>query len=392
LKKILPKLDFLDGFRAIGIVWVIWFHVWQQSWLSNNITVFGKTLYVDLFPKTGFLGVELLLFISGLGLFYSYRDKLHEKQPNSLKKYFTRRIRRILPSYILSILIIVLLFHPFFSLKETVYQLITHLLFIHNLSLQTYGTINGVFWVLAVEVQFYLLFPLIAKVFNKFPLPTFFLMMLIAIIYRQVIQIWQIDMIGFYANQLPGFVDLYAFGMLSAYILTSEKIIGINKKRLKIFATLVALVTVFIFIKMLVGLDNTPYSLNYIPIWQANNRQYLGLIFSAMVIATFFSVKLWKKLFANKVLFFISTISYNLFIWHQVIAIQLKNYRIPGFAVNDPHQNPVWQIQYTIVTVILSLMAATLITYLFEKPIIKKGLIKYFKEVVNLNTEKQILI
>lgn len=373
----------MDGFRAVAILLVVWFHIWQQSWLSSNITVLGKTLYLDLFPRTGYLGVELLLFISGFGLFYSYRKKLLEKQNNSLKKYFARRARRIFPSYILSLLIIIIFLNPFFSFSETLYHLVTHIFFVHNLSIQTYDSINGVLWVLGVEVQFYLIFPFLSKVFSKFRFLTFLLMILTAIIYRQTIQNLHVDNLAYFVNQLPGFLDIYACGMLSAYILTSKKIISIDKKFIKIIATFLSLIIIAIFVQMLIMLDNTEYAPNHLSNWQANNRQYLGLIFGSLAISSYFSFNFWQSIFANRILIFISTISYNLFIWHQIIAVQLRSRQFPPFSGNDPHNDPIWQIEYTIVTVLLTFAVAILITYLFEKPIIKLGIIKYFQKNLN---------
>ncbi len=49
----------LDGFRGLAILLVMWFHIWQQSWLSNKINILGLTINFDFFAIGGFIGVEL---------------------------------------------------------------------------------------------------------------------------------------------------------------------------------------------------------------------------------------------------------------------------------------------------------------------------------------------
>ena len=45
-------LAVLDGLRGFAIVLVVWFHIWQISWLRADLPLFGKTFYEDLFVKS----------------------------------------------------------------------------------------------------------------------------------------------------------------------------------------------------------------------------------------------------------------------------------------------------------------------------------------------------
>ena len=56
------RLDVLDGLRGIAIALVVWFHLWQVSWLDPYGLVF--------IPVSGFLGVELFFFLSAFCLSY----------------------------------------------------------------------------------------------------------------------------------------------------------------------------------------------------------------------------------------------------------------------------------------------------------------------------------
>ena len=78
--------------------------------------------------------------------------------------FYLRRARRILPSYLAAVAIALL-----FALQEgrggavLVKDLLAHLTFTHTFWPETYmwTGLNVVLWTLAVEVQFYLIFPLL---------------------------------------------------------------------------------------------------------------------------------------------------------------------------------------------------------------------------------------
>jgi peptidoglycan/LPS O-acetylase OafA/YrhL len=88
-----------------------------------------------------------------------------------LKSYFLRRLTRLEPPYILSLIL------SFVALiaagRGTARSLLPHLLascgYIHNLVYRELSPISGVAWSLEVEVQFYILVPLLVSVFSIKP-------------------------------------------------------------------------------------------------------------------------------------------------------------------------------------------------------------------------------
>ena len=86
----------------------------------------------------------------------------------SLKKYFLRRVTRLEPPYILNLVFCALV--AFFYYHQTLGYMVPHLLasvlYQHNLAYHTPSVINGVTWSLEVEIQFYILAPLIALLFR----------------------------------------------------------------------------------------------------------------------------------------------------------------------------------------------------------------------------------
>ncbi len=56
------RLGPLDGLRGIAITLVVWFHVWQITWLRANVAPYHYALDFNAIPETGFLGVDLFFF------------------------------------------------------------------------------------------------------------------------------------------------------------------------------------------------------------------------------------------------------------------------------------------------------------------------------------------
>ena len=75
-------------------------------------------------------------------------------------------------------------------------------------------------------------------------------------------------------------------------------------------------------------------------------------------------------LLSNPLTRFLSGISFNFYIWHQFLAVQLKKLRIPPYTGSSPNQEgqQPWQSRYTLCCFAAAIIASVLITYLVEKP------------------------
>jgi peptidoglycan/LPS O-acetylase OafA/YrhL len=374
-------VDVMDGLRGIAIIIVVLFHVWQISWLDHTIKLGNFKLDLNFIPVTGFLGVELFFFISAFCLFYPYgKYMLEGARFQTVKQFAYKRAIKILPSYILSIVLILIFFNPGFrSFHDAAWQVITHLLFIHNLFPDTYGSINGVFWSLGVEVQFYIIFPFICYFFRKRPIIVSLTMISISIVYRFVIHNYYYVKLDFLLNQLPGFLDMFACGMLAAYLIVYIRSRIKSYEKLAPFFTLFAVIMFVMIIFMLKWLFDIRYVEGGIKNWQSDNRTFLALLFLFLAVASTASIKKWRVVLANKVFIFMSVISYNLYIWHQLIARELLKWKIPLPGTPDPHNDPKWQLTFTLAAIVSGVIFSALITYSFERPILKKGFRNYFK-------------
>ena len=116
----------------------------------------------------GYRGVNLFYVLSGfiLGLPFA-EHRLKGNRPVSLPSYFLRRLTRLEPPYFLNLLVCSALL---LAAGQTIGPLWPHTiasaLYLHNLWFGGQSTINPVAWSLEIEIQFYILAPLLAGVFS----------------------------------------------------------------------------------------------------------------------------------------------------------------------------------------------------------------------------------
>ncbi len=72
----------------------------------------------------------------------------------------------------------------------------------------------------------------------------------------------------------------------------------------------------------------------------------------------------------NVALRFMAAISYNLYLYHQLIARELLWHHMPPYT-GIPQKDPAWQIRYTEAAVAMTIAQAALITYCFERPLLR---------------------
>jgi peptidoglycan/LPS O-acetylase OafA/YrhL len=160
----------IDGLRFIAIGTVVLFHIAVSLRIRNAaaFTIPAGNLLGGIASK-GFHGVELFFIISGFILAMPFAAHHLKKKPAvRLGSYYLRRVTRLEPPYILSML---LLFAAIIILKGlNPGTLLPHLLaslgYVHNLVYGQESLINNVAWSLEIEIQFYILAPILAMLFT----------------------------------------------------------------------------------------------------------------------------------------------------------------------------------------------------------------------------------
>jgi len=373
-------LGVLDGLRGIAIFVVLWYHVWEWNWLDSRFKLFGHTVNLQVIPETGFTGVDLFYFISGFVLFYPYARHVFEGKPLQTVAHFAyRRFIKIVPSYYLQLLILAPWIIAAFSGTMLFKVYATHLLFIHNWFHDTFGTVNGVLWTLAVEVQFYVIFPLLCWCFRRWPLATFAGMLAIANGYRLF---YSPCCIGDYVvmTQMPAFLDLFGCGMFAAWLFVWLRSRTADPARWQHLWTAFAIAGFALYGWLLYGLFLIRIEPDWQYVWSNSHLTLLGLTFVLLTVASCLAATWWRAVLANPLLVFLSVISYNLYLWHQLIATYLARHSFPLPRTQDFQDDRLWQWTYLVITVVISVAVASVITYLFERPLLKSG----FRSITDL--------
>jgi peptidoglycan/LPS O-acetylase OafA/YrhL len=359
------RLGVLDGLRGVAVLLVLWYHVWEISWLP------APAPWLQFVPETGFVGVTLFFFLSGFVISYPFvRAAVAERAQPNWSHFAWRRFTKIVPSYVLSIAFAYAIGYAQNQPgASTAPDLVSHLLFVHTWFPDRYGTINGVLWTLAVEVEFYCLFPLIWWCFRRAPWLTAATMIAIAFVWR----IWFArccfnSIFTTYEENLPGYLDIFASGMLSSYAFVR---FGQPARRgLAFLAPAIALVGIAALGALLENLYAFRFADQWAGVWQVDKRPLFGAAFAAIALGSLLSPRWWQILLDNPPLRFFAAISYNLYLYHQVIARELFARQIPPY-VSDPHYDPGWQVRYTEIAFAVTIAQAAVVTYLFERPILR---------------------
>lgn len=173
----------IDGLRFIAILVVIAHHAMARYLITTER--FGKVelprdwyqvgmqdRLVKLISHFNF-GVALFFVISGFILALPFaRHYLYEGSDVNLRQYYFRRLTRLEPPYLINLLIcfgLIVFLHPA-AMGDYFRAFFPHLaasaVYLHGPIFGGASWINGVAWSLEVEVQFYLLVPLLAMVFR----------------------------------------------------------------------------------------------------------------------------------------------------------------------------------------------------------------------------------
>jgi peptidoglycan/LPS O-acetylase OafA/YrhL len=154
----------LDGARAVAALLVVALHLNEYAGVPWNLNQNPLATALAVFGRTG---VILFFFLSGFLLFLSYaRSMLFQEAWPSARTFYLRRIFRIWPGYYFSLAVMLLWYERQYLQPAYWKRLALFLTFFMDSSPQTWQKLNGPFWTLAIEWQFYLLLPLIAFCFS----------------------------------------------------------------------------------------------------------------------------------------------------------------------------------------------------------------------------------
>jgi peptidoglycan/LPS O-acetylase OafA/YrhL len=320
LQKARPHYPALDGLRGIAILMIVIYH--NFGYIEKYI--FFGWLAVDLFfVMSGFLITDILMNAAGT--------------KNFLRNFYYRRILRIFPLYYLSLVLFLIVLPrlpiesgiKYYSDNQVwIWTYLQNWLYIFKPPVHT-NTLNHL-WSLAVEEQFYLLWPLAILLIRKPKYLLVFISLLLVSTVGLRLWIWTHHIAGFAYYNLYTFtrIDGICIGCMVALLARIDANF-LKKYTSGIVLFFAALNFAFFFI-------NRKFQFSFPFLALAGYTTFammLGLLVNQAVTR---ETKLINLLFNIPILKFFGRISYGFYIFHWPVYLLLSPY-VSGWVSRFTH-------------------------------------------------------
>jgi len=311
--------------------------LWNSSYISHVISEGGN-------------GVSLFFMISGFILAIPFiKDNLYNEKPILLKQYYLRRLTRLEPPYLVALFIA---YTSFVIIKGYAYSdllpnLMASAIYMHNLIFVSGSAFLGVAWSLEIEIQFYLLAPLLFTIFfikNKIWRRSILLSVILFFIIYTWNKMWQLP------AMLPYFLCYFLIGVLLADFYCSKHKTILNNRVGQIIGVLLLVGFPFI----------TPVST-------------FGIFFLKIaILGSIFYLVLFNKYlkinFSNRLITIIGGMCYSIYLMHTMIISFFLTYLRPF----SEKPNYFVLIIITILMIIMILTISALFYHFIEQPCMRK--------------------
>jgi peptidoglycan/LPS O-acetylase OafA/YrhL len=316
-------LPALTGLRGIAAAWVLVFHLFQFS---------GSP---DLGPLTslagcGYMGVDLFFVLSGFLLSMPFHRARIDGAPRpDLLHYFWRRCKRVLPAYYAQIVVIVCaLLYVGHSEMVTFPNLTAHAFLIQNF-FPRQPMLNGIYWTMPIEWDFYATLPLFLFLFARLrSMTTWIVLFVLTLAFRYAC----VRALGDVAwsewvdygriMQLPARLDEFFYGIVGAWIYLRYPVSTKTARWLVVAGVLgiVGAMAAFHFVGNFIDEPKLLWTLLYFT--------WMGLSFGAIVLGAAVTP---HRLDARPIAW-LGLISYSLYLWHYPLLKAAQYFGWPAWG------------------------------------------------------------
>ncbi len=345
----------LDGLRGVAILLVVFLH----NFRFTNYFFFG------------WLGVDLFFVLSGFLITDILLNTIND--PNFLRNFYMRRVLRIFPLYYFTLILCLYILPSFSSLNLDVsyYQhnqlwqwtYLQNWLYIFKEPFGTKMLLHT--WSLAVEEQFYLIWPALILLIKKPKILLIVVFLGLLIVGTSRFLLW-----SYHIKDLA-YSSLYTFTRIDGLCIGSmiALIMRIYPDFLKKFTSLIVLLMAlinfgFYFI-------NRQHSLT-LPYLAFVGYTTFAVLFGILLYeAAFGNSRLIQILFNNRVLKFFGKISYGLYVYHWPVYILLFTF-FKNIFLNDLNLSPKISDVGGAIVVSIAAVLVSMASYRYvEKPFLK---------------------
>lgn len=358
-RKYVPSID---GLRALAVIAVIAYHL-NFSW-----------------AKGGFIGVDIFFVLSGYLITNILLTQWEKNQSLQLKQFWLRRFRRLIPAVYVMIVVVVIysvFFHPEI-LKNLRGDAIASFFYVsnwwfifHNVSyFDSFGLPSPLknLWSLAIEEQFYMVWPLFLLVFLKWVKnPKLLLKIVVGLGLLSAILMTVLYVPGTDPSRVYYGTDTRAFDLLAgcalAFVWPFNRLSPVVPKKSKAALNIAGTISILFFLLF------TAFVSEYQPFLYRGGLLLVAILGVIMIATISHPASYLSRIFSFKPLRWIGTRSYGIYLWHYPI-ITLTT---PVLEITQPN---IWR---AILQVAATFIIAELSFRFIETPIRKNGFINYFK-------------
>jgi len=353
--KFIPEID---GLRFIAIISVVLFHLFgfiaekdNHTYLNNLEFSFLKNIF-----NHGDLGVNLFFVLSGFILALPFaRHYIKFTKKVNLKSYFYRRLTRLEPPYIIlmTVLCVAYVYSDRIQITEAINSFLASLVYSHNIIFNSPSFINVVAWSLEIEIQFYILVPILSLLFsvknkNK---------RRIGILAAIVLAI----LVSYYSNLKFHFISDYLHYFLIGFLLVDYFLEDNTKKISTILRSSVSLLSLF----MLFYFDKSYFAFKHGElVWE--------LVLVSLIFISYYNIIIHKSLsfFSNKIITNIGGMCYSIYLLHYIIIGFVGN---PLLKLNFSGNQIINTIIFSFILLLSILIISTVFYLIIERPCMDKN-------------------
>jgi peptidoglycan/LPS O-acetylase OafA/YrhL len=402
----------LDGVRAFAVLIVIVFHVNRVS--GDNLWDWRSAPLTSAFATAGGMGVTLFFVLSGFLLFMPFSKWLLFKTRRPLVRvYYMRRIFRIVPAYYFSLYLLIVFGNLEYFRPDHRLNLMLFLTFFMDSYRPTFRVLNGPYWTLATEWQFYMILPLLCLLFAgllklipvRRRLPALIVCLLGVIAWGLAVRYWGfvyldhpnrsflffpppvVNVLMFFLFGITGkYTEDFAVGMLLASLYIYAQDPAVRETWTRVWQRLSPWLwrvgwVILVFSVMWhfeSGLPAWPSFFNPImPYYNWLSEMILAVSFGLCIAAVLYGSQALQGPFTWRPVRWIARISYSLYIWHLPFLVLFQTRVLPHLHLKNIY---VIYLGYWLWAVFVLFPFCVIFYNVVEKPFMRLG--DYWRKII----------
>ena len=389
----------IDGVRAFAVLWVVAFHL--PFFHLGSFTAEAFAIFTGPWTQwtmRGDMGVDLFFIISGYLIGTILLTEYRDSGSIVIRRFYARRFLRLIPVYVVAMLVgalfvhnipsdaILMSFPPWMNFDN----IWANLLYVNNF-LPINEQYMGWCWSLAIEEQFYLLFPGCILLFMRFDKPLRILggLMVLSGIIRWLI----IDRHGFVppfldTPDMQSWVDRFTIEYQNLYTRYAGLLSGVIAAYLVVFhgsgmkqfftrttavnalsVLSIALIIPTAYVALASPLfAQVPYEVS--KLYYSHHRDIFSIAAMFLILAAMYSAgfagQALRRLLSWKVLYPIAQVSYSLYLVHEMVMLWLfpKTARLWGDTLGAYGT----MATASVIAIVMSFVFAGLLYLFIEQP------------------------